>query len=98
MTSGDWLPRGDRSIRSRHHLFVDNSSHERDHFLIATEYYVNQASVPLGVAVFVCACGAKRVECEPHHGSAPEGWSVSADGTTLCPRCATAGESGKPES
>jgi hypothetical protein len=65
---------------------------------MTTEYYVNQAGVPLGVAVFICTCGAKRVVCDLHPGSAPDGWTVSADGPTLCPRCATANESGKPES
>jgi hypothetical protein len=61
--------------------------------LITTEYYVNQAAVPLGVALFVCACGAKRVECALHPGSAPEGWSIALDGSVLCPRCASAGKS-----
>jgi hypothetical protein len=77
---------------------VDSSSHERDDFLITTEYYVNQAAVPLGVALFVCACGAKQVECDLHRDSAPEGWSIAPDGSAMCPRCAGANKSTKPES
>ena len=75
---------------------VDNGSQEREHFGIATEYYVNQATVPLGVALFVCACGAKQVECDLNHG-APDGWATAADGACLCPRCASANEPRKPE-
>jgi hypothetical protein len=72
---------------------VDSSSHERDHFLIATEYYVNQATVPVGVALFACSCGATHVECDLHGGTAPEGWWVAADGSARCPRCAGSDES-----
>jgi len=64
---------------------------------MTTEYYVNQAAVPLGVAVYVCACGAKRVECDLHRGSAPEGWAIAPDGSVLCPRCASSNETLKPE-
>jgi hypothetical protein len=65
--------------------------------LITTEYYVNQAAVPLGVAVYVCECGAKRVDCDLHPGSAPEGWSIAPDGSVLCPRCASSNDALTPE-
>ena len=55
---------------------------------MTTEYYVNQAAVPLGVALFVCACGMKHVECDLRHG-APDGWAIAPDATALCPRCAS---------
>jgi hypothetical protein len=51
------------------------------------EFYVNQATVPLGVAVFSCACGATRVELGLER---PNGWSTAADGSDLCQRCADA--------
>lgn len=101
MTRGDSLAPDNGSMRSGHHLPkppVDRGPRARDHFDITTEYYVNQAAVPLGVALFGCACGAKRVECNLHGGSAPEGWSITADGSCLCPRCASANEPLKPGS
>jgi hypothetical protein len=76
---------------------VDKVSQERDHFGIATEYYVNQATVPLGVALYVCACGARQVECDLSHDT-PDGWAIAADGSCLCPRCASSNETRKPES
>jgi hypothetical protein len=51
------------------------------------EVYVNQATVPLGVAVFICACGATRVHYDLTHD--PSGWSTAADGSDRCPRCAS---------
>ena len=86
--------RGEKTVCTSH---VDNVSQERDHFGIASEYYVNQATVPLGVALFVCACGARQVECDLSHG-APDGWAIAADGSCLCPRCASSNEARKPES
>jgi hypothetical protein len=62
---------------------------------MTTDYYVNQASVPLGVAVFVCSCGATRVECDLSASGAPVGWSIAADGSDLCPRCASQDDSEK---
>jgi hypothetical protein len=63
---------------------------------MATEYYVNQATVPHGVALFACTCGATQVECDLSHG-APDGWSIAADGSTRCPHCASSDESEKPQ-
>jgi hypothetical protein len=62
-----------------------------------TEYYVSQATVPIGVALFACACGATRVECDLDPGRAPEGWSIAADGSARCPRCARSNETEEPE-
>jgi len=39
----------------------------------------------------------KRVECDLHRGSAPEGWAIAPDGSVLCPRCASSNETLKPE-
>jgi hypothetical protein len=64
---------------------------------MTTEFYVNQATVPLGVALFSCTCGATQVECDLHHGSAPEGWSIAADGSVRCPHCAGSSGDPKPE-
>lgn len=65
---------------------------------MVTEYYVNQAAVPLGVAFFACTCGATQVQCVVHGSSAPNGWSIAADGSARCPHCAGSNESGKPDS
>ena len=70
---------------------IDIGSPEREHLGMAAEYYVNQAGIPLGVAFYACACGAKRVECDVSHG-APEGWSIAADGSCRCPRCSSSNE------
>jgi hypothetical protein len=64
---------------------------------MATEYYVNQAAVPLGVALFTCNCGATQVECDLRRGSPPDGWSIAADGSARCPHCAGSNESEKAE-
>ena len=65
---------------------------------MATEYFVNQASVPLGVALFACSCGATQVQPDLARNTPPEGWSTEPDGSTRCPHCARASEEAKPES
>jgi hypothetical protein len=55
--------------------------------LIAVEHFVIQATVPVGVAVFTCTCGAARLEYDLKR-SAPEAWAVLEDGSHLCPHCA----------
>ena len=52
------------------------------------EYYVNQATIPLGIAVFTCRCGGTRVQYDLD--AAPTGWTTAADGSDRCPRCASA--------
>jgi hypothetical protein len=53
------------------------------------EVYVNQATVPISVAVLTCACGASCVQYDLRHGP-PGGWTSAADGSDCCPRCASA--------
>jgi hypothetical protein len=64
---------------------------------MAIEYHVNQAAVPLGVALFACACGATQVECDLRRSSAPDGWSIAADGSARCPHCSGSNESEKAQ-
>jgi len=52
------------------------------------EFYVNQATIPLGVAVFTCSCGGTRVQYDLD--TIPSGWTTAPDGTDRCPRCANA--------
>jgi hypothetical protein len=59
---------------------------------MATEYFVNQASVPLGVALFACSCGATQVQSDLSHNRPPEGWSTAPDGSARCPHCTNASE------
>jgi hypothetical protein len=56
---------------------------------LTAEFYVNQATVPLGVAVFSCACGATQIECGLER---PSGWSTAADGSDCCPHCASSNQ------
>jgi hypothetical protein len=65
---------------------VDSRPQEREHPSTTAEFYVNQATVPLGVAVFSCACGATRVQYDLKRSS-PSGWSTAADGSDRCPHC-----------
>ena len=48
------------------------------------EFYVNQATIPLGIAVFSCDCGATQVQ---YGVEVPSGWLAAADGSDRCPRC-----------
>ena len=50
------------------------------------EYLVSYATVPCGIAVFRCGCGAASVEFDLKR-AAPDGWVVREDGSHLCPRC-----------
>jgi len=56
---------------------------------LTAEFYVNQATVPLGIAVFSCACGAVQVECGLER---PSGWSTAADGSDSCPHCVSSNQ------
>jgi hypothetical protein len=49
------------------------------------EFYVNQATIPLGIAVFSCECGATQVQ---YGVEVPSGWLAAAGGSDRCPRCA----------
>jgi hypothetical protein len=76
---------------------VDSGPQEREHPSATAEFYVNQATVPLGVAVFTCACGATRVQHDLERS--PNGWSAAADGSDRCPHCASSErtpKSGRP--
>ena len=68
-------------------LWTLTAAHRSESIALTAEFYVNQATVPLGVAVFSCACGATRIE---YGVECPSGWSTNADGSDLCPRCAGA--------
>jgi hypothetical protein len=61
------------------------AAHRSENIPFTAEFYVNQASVPLGVAVFSCSCGATQVE---YGLDRPNGWSTATDGSDLCPHCA----------
>src|SRR5262249_42178094 len=65
----------------------DSGPQKRQHRSTTAEVYVNQTSVPLSVAVFTCACGARRIQYDLKRNS-PSGWSTAADGSDRCPRCA----------
>ena len=56
-----------------------------ENIALTAEFYVTQATVPLCVAVFSCACGATQIECGLER---PSGWSTAADGSDFCPHCA----------
>ena len=67
---------------------VDSGRQEREHPSTTAEFFVNQATVPFGVAVFTCACGATRLQYDLKRSS-PSGWSTAADGSDHCPHCAS---------
>jgi hypothetical protein len=60
----------------------------RESIVGTAEFYVNQATVPLGITVFTCACGATKVRPDLKR-NVPSGWSTAADGSDRCPRCAS---------
>jgi len=62
------------------------SLRERSRIASTADYIVIPAPVPCSIAVFSCPCGAQAFEDTKH--VAPEGWSVSEDGSVRCPVCA----------
>lgn len=54
-------------------------------FAPTAQFYVNQATIPLAVALFSCDCGATQVL---HGFEPPSGWVTGADGSDRCARCA----------
>lgn len=56
-----------------------------ENIALTADFYVNQATVPLGVAVFRCPCGVTHVQ---HGFEQPSGWATAVDGSDRCPHCA----------